>query len=101
MEENNGHFVIFEHEAKKGVLSAMRTNNNVTVEFTYYDGKNGSDPLTVKEIRMPDGSSVQYEYSKPFMSSDRWLTKVTEISGGDSIDYEYEYDRPLLSSRCV
>ena len=28
MEENNGNFVIFEHDAKKGVLSAMRTNND-------------------------------------------------------------------------
>ena len=45
----------------------MRTNNNVTVDFIYNDGKNGTDPLTVKEILLPDGSKVQYEYSKPFV----------------------------------
>ena len=97
MEENNGNFIIFEHDPNKGVLSKMRTNNNVTVDFIYNDGKNGTDPLTVKEILLPDGSKVQYEYSKPLFSTDRLLTKVTEISGNESIEYEYEYDKPLLS----
>lgn len=99
MEENNGNFVIFEHDAKKGVLSAMRTNNDITLQFIYNDGKNGTDPLTVKEVRMPDGSRIEYEYTKPLLSSERLLTKVTEVSGEDSIEYVYEYDKPLLSSQ--
>ena len=41
----------------------MRTNNDIAVNFTYYDGKNGSDPLTVKEIEMPDGSKVCLLYT--------------------------------------
>ena len=65
MEENNGSFVIFEHDAKKGVLSAMRTNNDITAQFIYCDGTDGTDPLTVKEVRLPDGSRVEYEYTKP------------------------------------
>ncbi len=99
MEENNGNFVIFEHDSAKGVLMCMRTNNNVTAQFIYNDGKNGTDPLTVKEVRMPDGSRIEYEYTKPLLSSERLLTKVTEVSGDESIEYVYEYDRPLLSSQ--
>ena len=97
MEEGNGKFVFFEHDVRKGLLSRMVTNNNLAITFTYNDGSNGSDPLTVKEITMPDGSKVQYEYTKPLLASDRLLTKVTEVAGDETIEYEYEYDKPLFS----
>ena len=99
MEENNGSFVIFEHDAKKGVLSAMRTNNDITAQFIYCDGTDGTDPLTVKEVRLPDGSRVEYEYTKPAFTSEQLLTKVSEVSGSERIEYEYEYDKPLLSTQ--
>lgn len=100
MEESNGNFVIFEHDPKKGVLSAIRTNNNITAQFVYYDGKNGTDQLTIKEVRLPDNSKIEYEYTNPAFSSEQLLTKVSEISGdGKSIEYEYEYDKPLFSSQ--
>ena len=97
MEEGNGKFVLFEHDVRKGLLSRMVTNNNLAITFTYNDGSDGSDPLTVKEITMPDGSKVQYEYTKPLLASDRLLTKVTEVAGDETIEYEYEYDKPLFS----
>lgn len=81
MEDNNGRFVVFEHDINKGLLSRMVTNNNIAIEFTYNDGKDGSSPLTIKEISMPDGSRVQYEYTNPILSSEQLLTKVTEVSG--------------------
>ena len=97
MEEGNGKFVLFEHDVRKGLLSRMVTNNNLEITFTYNDGTDGTDPLTVKEITMPDGSTVQYEYTKPLLASDRLLTKVTEVAGDETIEYEYEYDKPLFS----
>ena len=97
MEEGNGKFVLFEHDVRKGLLSRMVTNNNLAITFTYNDGTDGTDPLTVKEITMPDGSKVQYEYTKPLLASDRLLTKVTEVAGDETIEYEYEYDKPLFS----
>lgn len=97
MEEGNGKFVLFEHDVRKGLLSRMVTNNNLEITFTYNDGTDGTDPLTVKEITMPDGSKVQYEYTKPLLASDRLLTKVTEVAGDETIEYEYEYDKPLFS----
>ena len=99
MEEGNGKFVLFEHDVRKGLLSRMVTNNNLAITFTYNDGSNGSDPLTVKEITMPDGSKVQYEYTKPLLASDRLLTKVTEVAGDETIEYEYEYDKPMFSKQ--
>ena len=99
MEDANGKFVVFEHDIKKGLLSKMVTNNNIAIEFTYNDGTGGTDPLTIKEITMPDGNKVQYEYTKPLFSSEQLLTKVTEISGEETISYVYEYDKPLLSSQ--
>ena len=97
MEEGNGKFVLFEHDVRKGLLSRMVTNNNLEITFTYNDGTDGTDPLTVKEITMPDGSKVQYEYTRPLLASDRLLTKVTEVAGDETIEYEYEYDKPLFS----
>ena len=99
MEDSNSKFVLFQHDANNGVLSRMVTNNNIAIEFTYNDGKGDTDPLTIKEISMPDGSKVQYEYTKPLLSSEQLLTKVTKVSENEAIEYEYEYDKPFLSSQ--
>lgn len=75
MSEANGNFLLFEYEPNKGLLSKITTSKNLTMEFTYYTendfqvGKALPDLLTVKEIRLPDGSKVSYEYTDARLSS--------------------------------
>lgn len=69
MAEANGNFLLFEYEKNKGLLAKVITSKNLTMEFDYYTeadfikGKARPDILTVKEVRLPDGSKVNYEYS--------------------------------------
>ncbi|MEO2239652.1 DNRLRE domain-containing protein [Dorea sp. YH-dor226] len=84
MAESNGNFLLFDHDQNKGLLSKITTNQNLTMEFVYYTEEDYvaeevvPDVLTVKEILLPDGSKVSYEYlcqSEEEMITDR-LTKV-------------------------
>lgn len=90
-------FIIFSHN-DKGMLSKMTTKQNVSIEFLYNDESTKGDPLTVREVKLPDGSKLNYEYQRPAFSSDVLLKKVTEVSGSESVSYEYDYDKSLLGS---
>ena len=97
MEEANGNFLIFEHASNKGLLTRMITNNNLSIDFTYYEESEG-DPLLVKQVEMPDETTVSYEYDKPLLASHDLLTKVTAKAGSESIEYEYSYSGLIFES---
>ncbi len=97
LEEANGNFLVFEHDSEKGLLTKMLTNNNLAITFTYQTASEG-DPLLVKQISMPDGSTVSYEYKDPLVGAYDLLTKVTATSGGKSITYQYSYTGLTLDS---
>ncbi len=97
MEEANGNFLIFEHASTKGLLTRMLTNNNLDIEFIYQK-ENEGDPLLVKQIVMPDGSTVSYEYSRPVIGTQDLLTKVTAAAGDETIEYQYSYSGMILDS---
>ena len=97
LEEANGNFLVFEHGGDNGLLTKLLTNNNLAITFTYQTESEG-DPLLVKKISMPDGSTVSYEYKNPLVGAQDLLTKVTATSGGKSITYQYSYTGLSLSS---
>ena len=90
--EPNGNFMIFEYEDEKGRLVKATTSKNLSIEFIYNSAVEG-DPLTVKEIKLPDGSSIKYEYEGDTGTENVRLVKVTEYSTKDeeTISYEYGY----------
>lgn len=69
MAEPNGNFLLFEHDADKGMLSKVTTSKNLKMEFVYYTEDDyvadhvPADVLTVKEVLLPDGSKISYEYA--------------------------------------
>ncbi len=115
MSEANGNFLLFEYETNKGLLAKVITSKNLTMEFDYYTeadfikGKARPDVLTVKEVRLPDTSKVNYEYSDGRLSkvvktrtdqtstrewtlgynADRQLTDISDACGNI---YAIEYD---------
>lgn len=78
MAEANGNFLLFDYDTDKGLLSKLTTSKNLSMEFTYYsekdyeEGRARPDIFTVKEVKLPDGSKVSYEYK------DSRLTDVTK-----------------------
>lgn len=78
MAEANGNFLLFDYDTDKGLLSKLTTSKNLSMEFTYYsekdyeEGRARPDIFTVKEVKLPDGSKVSYEYK------DSRLTGVTK-----------------------
>lgn len=68
MAEANGNFLLFEYDSNKGLLSKVTTSKNLAMEFVYYTeadyvkGKAAPDVLTVKEVLLPDGSKMSYDY---------------------------------------
>lgn len=94
MAEANGNFLIFDYDTDKGLLSKITTSKNLSMEFVYYsekdsdNGKNKPDIFTVKEIKLPDGSKMSYQYK------DARLSEVTK-TGTDmslSIHWYMEYN---------
>lgn len=103
LQESNGNFILFEYEPEKGLLQRAVTNRNTAIEFFYHNGGDGkSDPLTVSEIRLPDGSSVAYEYEGDASKENTRLVKVTEKGVPDengkveTVVYTYGYDNQKI-----
>ena len=92
-------FLLFEYESNKGLLSKITTSKNISMEFVYYTeadyvtGETKPDLLWVKEIRMPDGSKLSYEYA------DKRLSKVTKIGtdGSSEISWEMQYTDGVMT----
>ena len=94
MEESNGNVLLFDYDSKKGLLSKITTGNNISVDITYNDGTDETNVLTIKEILLPDGQKLKYEYEKK-SSSDKlknFLKYVKKIAPDNSqITYTYTY----------
>ena len=110
MAEANGNFLLFEHDANKGLLSRDTTSKNLKMEFVYYSEKDyvgedkTADVLTIKEVILPDGSKVSYEYAHTIQNNSEThddgefvnylLTKVTK-TGTDhtsKLNWTLEYN---------
>lgn len=92
MTEPNGSFLLFTYDQKKGLLTKVTTNRNLSMEFVY-NNKGGQDPLTIKEVRLPDGSRYEYEYVGNTSHENTKLLKVTHKGNdGSAIVYQYDYD---------
>ena len=94
MEESNGNVLLFDYDSEKGLLSKITTGNNISVDITYNDGTDETNVLTIKEILLPDGQKLKYEYEKK-SSSDKlknFLKYVKKIAPDNSqITYTYTY----------
>lgn len=94
MEESNGNVLLFDYDSKKGLLSKITTGNNISVDITYNDGTDETNVLTIKEILLPDGQKLKYEYEKK-SSSDKlknFLKYVKKTAPDNSqITYTYTY----------
>lgn len=100
MSESNGNFLLFEYEPDKGLLSRIVTSKNISMELSYHSGaRNETDPLTVKQISLPDGSFMEYQYEK---IASEWRLKEAIHHGtenGKTIYYCYNYsDNGKLSA---
>ncbi len=92
MEEANGNFMIFEYEPDKGLIQRAVTSKNLAMEFVY-NTEDNTDKLTVKEVKLPNGTSLLYEYKGNPAKELVRLVKVTEKTGsGETVSYEYDYD---------
>ena len=92
--ESNGNFAILEYAQDSGLLSRVRTNRNIAMELTYNYDEKGGDPLTIRSVKLPDGSSYEYDYAGSADKENVRLTSVThKAAGGDGeITYRYDYD---------
>lgn len=94
MSEANGNFLLFEYEPDKGLLSKITTSKNLAMEFVYYsekdyeEGKARPDVFTVKELRLPDGSKVSYQYTDSRLSG---VTK-TGTDKSSTLHWTMEYN---------
>ena len=74
--------------------SKITTGNNISVDITYNDGTDETNVLTIKEILLPDGQKLKYEYEKK-SSSDKlknFLKYVKKTAPDNSqITYTYTY----------
>lgn len=92
MSEANGNFLLFEYETNKGLLAKVITSKNLTMEFDYYTeadfikGKARPDVLTVKEVRLPDTSKVNYEYSDGRLSKVVKPERTRPLPGSGRLD---------------
>ena len=96
MKEANGNFILFRYDAEKGTLKEVVTNNNLSMEFTYCNDEN-SDRLLVSELKLPNDSSIKYEYEGNPARENMRLIKVTHVAtNGEMISYEYDYDNSSI-----
>ncbi|MFR1062552.1 polymorphic toxin-type HINT domain-containing protein [Intestinibacter bartlettii] len=113
--ETNGNFLLFDYDIEKGLISKITTSKNISMEFVYYnesDKQNNQqeiDVLTIKEVKLPDGSKINYNYTNSRLSSvvkhgsnneeditytylydaDKNLTQIYDAEGNP---YKFEYD---------
>ncbi|MEE1039005.1 MAG: polymorphic toxin-type HINT domain-containing protein [Eubacterium sp.] len=77
---------------KKGLIQRAVTSKNLAMEFIY-NSEEDTDKLTVKELKLPNGSSLLYEYEGNPSKEPVRLVKVTEkTKDGETVSYEYDYD---------
>ena len=92
--ETNGNFLLFDYDIEKGLISKITTSKNISMEFVYYnesDKQNNQqeiDVLTIKEVKLPDGSKINYNYTNSRLSS---VVKHGSNNEED-ITYTYLYD---------
>lgn len=106
MSEANGNFLLFEYDSNKGLLSKVTTSKNLTMEFVYYteadyvEGESYPDVLTVKEVILPDGSKMTYDYENAR------LTKAAKVGtdGTSTLNWSMDYNEgrqlATLSDAC-
>lgn len=89
MAEANGNFLLFEYEPDKGLLAKVTTSKNISMELAYNTGaRSETDPLTVKSISLPDGSSVEYLYD--VIASEWRLTEVIRHDSSQKKEIHYK-----------
>ena len=87
VDEPNGNYLLFEHDINSGLMAKITTSKNLSMTFTY-NTQPGTDPTTVKQVTMPDGSSMSYNYASGRLTS----AIKTGSAGQGSITYTYGYD---------
>ena len=87
-QDNNENTLFFDYDPEKGLLTKVTTGRNISLDISYCDGANGTNPLCIDEITMPDGGSITYEYDNEGMleSAVRHAS-----SGNDTITYSFDY----------
>lgn len=87
VDEPNGNYLLFEH----GYQLWSHGEDYDQQEFVndlYLQHTAGTDPTTVKQVTMPDGSSMSYNYASGRLTS----AIKTGSAGQGSITYTYGYD---------
>ena len=86
--DNNENPLFFDYDPEKGLLTKVTTGRNISLDISYCDGENGTNPLCIDEITMPDGGSISYSYD-----NDGMLESAVRhaSSGNDTITCSFDY----------
>lgn len=103
-EEPNGTFLTFVYDDQRGFLDTVTTEKGRTLKFVYNEETEG-DCALVKQIKLPDGTTLNYEYiheETEESSRNYRLASVTKkgTQEGESTTYTYEYDDNWMLS-CI
>ena len=96
IEEANGNILIFSYDPERGLLEKITTGRGINIDFIYYDGDNGTDPLTIKEMRLPDGSKTVYGYTSGSRLNSVKNYPVNPANQNDCITYNYTYSNKKM-----
>ena len=97
IEEANDNILIFSYDPERGLLEKITTGRGINIDFIYYDGDNGTDPLTLKEMRLPDGSKTVYGYTSGSRLNSVKNYPVNPANQNDCITYNYTYSNKKMS----
>ncbi|MGL4485403.1 MAG: DUF6531 domain-containing protein, partial [Anaerovoracaceae bacterium] len=103
MKEQNGNVLLFNYDESTGRLTKVSNTLGLSIAISYGNEDN-EDHALIKKVSLPDGGSVNYDYTK------EKLTKVTRKaskaatseqagrgSNAEEISYTYKYDSKILS----
>lgn len=96
MEESNGNILLFGYDEKRGLLNKITTGKGISVTFAYNDSTGGNDALTIRQMTLPDGEKVLYDYDASKLTT---VTRLAagEASGGITYHYAYNTSRKMTS----